>query len=177
MIFSKDKTVAIRVMEKSDLPIVQTWRNSEKIRRYFREYREFSMVQKENWFEQMTKDNRFEMFVIIDCKTKETIGVSGLTYIDWVNRHADVHFYIGKGEVWIDEEFAPKAIKIILDYGFNILDLNKLWAEVYEIDKLKLSFFKTIGFEIDANLREHYYYKGKYHTSHILSILKRHYLK
>ena len=175
MIYSEDKTMAIRAMERADLPLVQTWRNNEKIRRYFREYREFSMSQKENWYENMVKDNRFEMFVIIDCESDEVIGVTGLTYIDWVNGHSDLHFYIGKNEAWIDEEYAPKAIKIILDYGFGILSLNKIWAEVYEIDKLKLSFFKEIGFKIDANLREHYFYQGKYHTSHILSLLKGEY--
>ena len=177
MIYSEDKTVAMRAMERSDLSLVQTWRNNEKIRRNFREYREFSMDQKENWYENMIKDDRFEMFVIIDCKLDEVVGVSGLTYIDWVNRHADVHFYIGKNEAWIDQKYAPKAINIILGYGFNILDLNKIWAEVYEIDKLKLNFFENIGFKIDANLREHYYYNGKYHISHILSILKREYNK
>ena len=177
MIFSEDKTVAIRAMERADLPLVQTWRNNEKIRQYFREYREFSMSQKESWYEDMLKDNRFEMFVVVDCKSDEVVGVTGLTYVDWVNRHADVHFYIGKNEAWIDEEYAPKAIKIILDYGFGILNLNKIWAEVYEIDKLKLSFFKVIGFKIDANLRQHYFYQGKYHTSHILSLLRKDYYK
>ena len=123
----------------------------------------------------MIKDNKFEMFVIIDCANDELIGVTGLTYIDWVNHHADVHFYIGKDNLWIDDIYSPKAIKIILDYGFEILNLNKIWAEIYEIDKQKLKFFDKLGFKIDANLREHYFYKGKYHTSHILSVLKSEY--
>jgi len=175
MIYSNDKSIAIRAMEKSDLPLVKSWRNNDNIRRYFREYREFSSLQKENWYENMVKDNRFEMFVIVDCTKDETVGVTGLTYIDWVNHHADVHFYIGKNESWIDDIFAPKAINIILDYGFGILNLNKIWAEIYEIDDLKLKFFKNIGFSVDANLREHYYYKGEYYTSHILSLLKKDY--
>ena len=47
----------------------------------------------------MISDDKFEMFVIIDCETDEIIGVTGLTYIDWINRHADVHFYIGKDQL------------------------------------------------------------------------------
>lgn len=175
MIYSNDKSIAIRAMEKSDLPLVQSWRNNENIRRYFREYREFSLSQKENWYDNMVKDNKFEMFVIVDCSTNEVIGVTGLTYIDWINHHADVHFYIGKNASWIDDVFAPKAIKVILDYGFGTLNLNKIWAEIYEIDKLKLGFFRKIGFQVDASLREHYYYKGKYYTSYILSLLKKEY--
>ena len=64
-------------------------------------------------------------------------------------------------------------MQLILNYGFKTLNLNKLWAEIYEIDNKKLKFFKSLGFEIDATLREHYYYNGKYYNSHILSLLKR----
>lgn len=175
MILSEDKSVGIRAIEKSDLPLIQSWRNNDEIRRYFREYREFSMTQKENWYEGMLKDNRFEMFAMVDISASKVVGVAGLTYIDWVNRHADVHFYIGEEGAWIDDVYAPKAFKVILDYGFGIMNLNKLWAEIYEIDVKKLAFFQNNGFQIDASLREHYFYKGKYYTSHILSLLRREY--
>ena len=175
MIYNKDKSIAIRAMEKSDLPVVQVWRNDDSIRRYFREYREFSLAQKEQWYESMIQNDKFEMFVIIDCEYQDIIGVTGLTYIDWVNHHADVHFYIGKDSLWIDDVLAPKAFPIILDYGFNTLNLNKIWAEIYDIDTLKLNFFTDRGFKVDASLREHYFFKGKYHTSHILSLLRSEY--
>ena len=71
MIFSEDKSIGIRAIEKSDLPLIQSWRNHEDIRRYFREYREFSMTQKENWYEEMLKDNRFEMFSIEDNEQRK----------------------------------------------------------------------------------------------------------
>ena len=91
------------------------------IRKYFREYRDFSIRQIENWYENMLDDKSFEMFVIIDCKNKnEVVGVTGLTYIDFVNHHADIHFYIGKEGLWIDDYYSPKAIQIILNYGFGI---------------------------------------------------------
>ena len=38
--------IGIRAIEVEDLPLIQTWRNNEKLRRYFREYRDFSMDQK-----------------------------------------------------------------------------------------------------------------------------------
>ena len=65
----------------------------------------------------------------------------------------------------------------MIDYGFKTINMNKLWAEVYEIDNKKLNFYKGLGFKIDASLREHYYHNGKYITSHILSLLKSEYKK
>lgn len=169
----KLENIGIRAIEIEDLTLIQKWRNDEKLRRYFREYREFSLTQKKDWYFKMVNDNRFEMFVIVDLNEDEVIGVTGITYIDWPNKHGDVHFYIGKNSEWIDDIFSPVAIKLILNYGFKILNLNKLWAEIYEIDNKKLKFFKSIGFQVDATLREHYFYNGKYYNSHILSLLRK----
>ena len=172
--------ITLRAIEKEDLPVLQTWRNDENLRKYFREWRDFSLTQKEKWYDQMIFDDRFQMFVIesqdkMFSKKATMLGVAGITYVDWVNRHGDVHFYIGKNGQWIDKTIAPVAFEIILDYGFNILNLNKLWAEIYEIDTKKLDFFQSLGFKIDASLREHYFHNGKYYTSHILSLLRSEY--
>ena len=164
----------LRAIEESDLPIIQTWRNDERLRRYFREYRDFSLPQLNNWYHNMIHDNRFEFF-IIESNDGTPLGITGITYIDWVNRHADVHFYIGHNFEWIDTKYSNKAFKLILNYGFNHLNLNKLWAEIYEIDTKKLEFFKSYLFKTDATLRDHYYYKGQYYNSHILSLLKNEY--
>ena len=155
------ENLGIRAIEIEDLAIIQKYRNDEILRQYFREYREFSLTQIKDWYFNMIKDNRFEMFVIVDLDLDEVVGVTGITYIDWPNKHADVHFYIGK--------------KLILNYGFKTLNLNKLWAEIYEIDIKKLNFFEKKGFKIDATLREHYFFNGKYYNSHILSLLRKEY--
>lgn len=172
MIMSSDKIINLAPIELEDIEVIRMWRNNPNIQKYLREYRLFSKSQKKEWYSNMIKDNRFEMFLIKDNKTSEPVGVCGLTYIDWVNRHADVHLYVGKDETWIDDKYCPKALKMILDYAFGTLNLNKVWAEIYEIDNKKIEFFKNNGFVVDACLREHYYYKGKFYNSYILSLLR-----
>jgi len=167
-----NKNIAIRGIEKEDLPLLQSWRNNEDLRRYFREYRDMSMLLKEDWFEKMTFDNKFEMFMIIDLEKNTPVGATGFTYIDWVNRHCDLHFYIGEEAKWIDEKYAPTAMDLMLVRGFNFLNMNKIWAEIYSIDHKKRNFFKDFGFSIDARLRNHYYYNGEYHDSYIYSLLR-----
>jgi len=169
-----NKYIRLRAIEESDLSKIQTWRNNESLRRYFREYRDFSFNQLESWYHNMISDDRFEFF-IIESLEGESLGVAGLTYIDWVNKHADIHFYIGKDFEWIDDNYSHKAFPIILDYGFNKLNLNKLWAEIYDIDHKKLNFFKSYRFKQDAILRDHYFYDGKYINSNILSLLRHEY--
>ena len=178
--------ISIRCIELEDLPIIQKWRNEESLRKFFREYRDFSITQKKDWYHKILNDNRFEMYAIVeDGKVNDNsycypagnriVGVCGLTNIDWVNRHCDLHFYIGENFKWIDEEYAPQAIKIILKKAFHTFNMNKVWVEIYEIDKKKLDFFKNLNFKVDAELREHYFYEGEYHSSFILSLLKNDY--
>ena len=166
MIYNKDKSMAIRAMEKSDLPIVQVWRNDDSIRRYFREYREFSLAQKEQWYESMIQNDKFEMFVMVS-KADGPVGVCGLTYIDWKNRHADLHFAIYKDQAWIDDKYSNIFYPAVLEYAFNSLGLNKVYVEVYENDKKKINFFTSKGFSLDAKLRNHYFHDGKFWDSYM----------
>ena len=170
-----NQEIHLKAIETKDLDLIKSWRNNESLRRFFREYREFSMTQIENWYFEMIKSKDFEMFLIY--QDKKPVGVTGLTYIDWVNRHADVHFYIGIDGLWIDEKIAPNAINLILDYGFSYLNLNKLWVEIYDIDSKKITFFQERNFKKDAVLRDHYFYDGEYHDSFIFSLLRKDYSK
>ena len=55
--------IVLRAIEEKDLPVLQSWRNDDNLRRYFREWRDFSLKQKKTWYEQMIFDDRFQMFV------------------------------------------------------------------------------------------------------------------
>jgi RimJ/RimL family protein N-acetyltransferase len=78
----KLNNIAIRAIESEDLKIIKEWRNDEDLRRYFREYRDFSKGQIMEWYEGMIHSKDFEMFVIEDLSNDEVVGVTGLTYID-----------------------------------------------------------------------------------------------
>jgi RimJ/RimL family protein N-acetyltransferase len=165
-----NQTINLRAIEISDLELIQRWRNMSSIQPFVREYREMAFKNVENWYNSIV-DNREFMFFIIEDQKKLPIGVAGLTYIDWLNKHADLHLGLYE-KPWGDESYGKITVNMILNYGFNFLNLNKIYAEIYSIDDAKLKLFSNCNFKQDAILREHYYYKGKYQDSHILSILK-----
>ena len=51
-------------------------------------------VQLEDWFTHLQTDQYRLMFKVVDISTSETVGIAGLTSIDFVNRHSDVHFWV-----------------------------------------------------------------------------------
>ena len=150
----------LRPIERSDLPKIQTWRNSQSLTKYFREYRLFSLDQKESWYDSMIKDNRFEFF-IIEAEGKR-LGIAGLTYIDWVSRHADVHFYIGDKNLWIDNAFSPEAFNLILNYGFDKLNLHRIYALIMEKNVASIKCAEAAGFKCEGKIRDYFYKNGIY---------------
>lgn len=176
----KGKKVGLRALEREDLKFLRDWRNNVNFRRNFREVRELSLTDQEKWFEsiQNTKHINF-MFTIVDVKTNEPIGAAGLLYINWINRSADFSFYIGKDDIYIDDgELSTEAVTLLINYGFNNLNLNKIWMELYEFDSKKIDFFtKKFNFKQDGLLRQNCFEDGKYWDSYLISLLSKDYRK
>lgn len=171
----KGKQVGLRAIEKHDLALLRDWRNINSFRKNFREVRELSLSDQEKWFESLQRTTHMNfMFTIVRLKDNKPIGAAGLLYINWINRSADFSFYIGEEEEYIDNEgFALDASKVLIDYGFKNLNLNKIWMELYEFDSKKLIFFKeNFDFQIDGVLRQNCFEDGKYWDSNIISLLR-----
>ena len=170
----KGKHVSLFAVEKEDLQQLRDWRNNPDFRKYFREYRELNMAQQEKWFEEkVVKDNSTLMFSIKRNNDAELLGCCGFVYINWVHRHADLSLYIGWQGAYIDEEgYAEESCRLLLEYGFNELCLNKIWTEIYEFDEKKKALYDKFDFRQDGLLRQNYWYDEKWWDSMILSILK-----
>jgi RimJ/RimL family protein N-acetyltransferase len=170
----RGKRVGLRAIERADLTTLRDWRNIEQFRRCFREVRELNLLNQERWLERISGSANDFMFVISDLGSGDPIGVCGLVYVNWVIRSADVSFYIGKDELYIDDDgLAQEAAELLLTYGFHSINLHKLWTELYEFDAKKITFFtKQLGFKLDGILRDNAFEGGRYHNSHIYSLLE-----
>ena len=172
----KGNLVGLRALEKEDLIHLRDWRNITHFRKHFREVRELSLADQENWFDhlQKTKDRNF-MFGIERLGDGKLIGTCGLLYINWIIRSADYSFYIGEDCAYIDNNgWAKEATNLLLSYGFHTLNLNKIWMELYEFDKKKIDFFiNEFDFKQDGILRDNCFENGKYWDSVLISILKQ----
>ncbi|MBQ6098508.1 MAG: GNAT family N-acetyltransferase [Methanobrevibacter sp.] len=170
------KFVGLRAIEHEDLHKFLEWRNKPELRKNFREYKELSFSNQENWFNNIVlKSPNNVMFAIVNLEDNELIGACGLNYIDWVNRNADLSIYIGLNGVYIDDVFAPDATKLLLDYGFDELNLHRIYVEIYDIDLKKQKLLEDLDFNFDGLLRETHWTEGKWCNSLFYSILKSEY--
>lgn len=173
----KGELLGLRSVETTDLEILRDWRNNPSFRKNFRESRELNMFNQQAWLEKTNKSPNDFMFVFERLKDGVLLGAGGLLYINWINRAADFSFYIGFENLYIDNlGYSDEATSLLLNYGFCNLNLNKIWMELYEFDKMKLDFFTNkFNFKVDGCLRENCFEEGKYWNSYIISLTKKDY--
>lgn len=165
--------VGLRAIEREDLEQLLIWRNKPEFRQYFREYRELSWENQVSWYEDIVlKDLRTRMFSIIERSSGRLLGAAGLCYIDAINRNADFSIYIGADDLYIDDHLAPDAGRILLKYGFEELNLHRVWSEIYDIDHAKQRLFDTLGFTLDGRHRESHWTEGRWVDSLFYGLLE-----
>src|SRR5699024_6852821 len=95
------------------------------------------------WY-QSIKDRRDRYDAVI-CFDNEPVGLIGLLSIDYSAKNAEYYIVMGNDK-FKGKGIAYEASKLILEYAFNNLELNKvyLFTEVKNVPAQKL--FEKIGF-------------------------------
>lgn len=142
MIIAEYMDVTLREFEESDIPLKVEWINNPANNKFLH-YELPARVDKTiKWFHE--KDNTKR----IDCTIEYNgipVGVIGLLQIDKVNSKAE--YYITIGDTSFKRKgIATKATKAIIDYGFNILKLHKIYLTVDSRNEGAIKLYKKFGF-------------------------------
>lgn len=164
--------IRLRALEREDLPQLRDWRNQDSMRLYFREYRLLNMVNQCDWFESMSRDRNTEMFGI-ETRTAdwELIGVCGLCYINWVDRHAEVSIYIGSPD-YRRQGCATETLEQLKQRAFLEFGLHRLWAEIYVYNVASVCLFEKCGFVREGIRKEHHFHDGKFHDCLLYGLVR-----
>lgn len=109
-------------------------------------------------------------FSVLEIKTDKLIGMVNLHGVDHINRRAFLGIVIGEKEYW-NRGFGTEAIKLILDYGFNILNLHNIGLGVIAFNEQAIACYRKVGFKEAARKRKSKIMMGKTHDVVIMDIL------
>ena len=166
----KGKNVSFRSLEKNDLGLLKDWRNSENMRKTTREFRLLNMINQENWFENLYLNTPPKDIMFGVIQKNKLIGVTGLTYIDWKNKHEEISIYLTLKN-WQRTKQANETIKMIKKYAFDELNLHRLWVEIFAIATENRALFKRMKFQEEGVLKDKLWRKGKWWDSVIYSTI------
>lgn len=104
-----------------------------------------------------TDKNNIHFAIVTD--KDEYVGTVSLKNINLIDRNAEYAIAIHK-EFW-GAEFASFATDNIIDYGFNKLNLNKIYLNVISNNIRANKFYEKYGFIFEGTFKDHMFLNGK----------------
>jgi len=123
------------------------------------------------WTKSFSQSDKYFFIYFNDDKF---IGYCGLDKFHPINRTAEISLLIGM--TFTRQGIGREAVKFLLHYGFDLLNLNLIFGEVY-LTTTNSKFWLKQGFKKEAILRHRKYWKGKYYNSMVFSITQKEYQK
>lgn len=120
------------------------------------------------YFEE-SKNNTYNFF-IITIDNDKLIGTVGLENYDSINRTATLGIFIGDKE-YRNNGYGTEAIKLVLDYGFNYLNLNNIKLDLMSFNDRALKCYQKCGFREYGRRRKCKFINGKYYDCIEMDIL------
>ena len=103
-----------------------------------------TLESEKQYFEE-TIDKNYNFF-IVTLDDDKLIGTVGLEKFDAINRTATLGIFIGDKE-YRSQGYGTEAIKLILDYGFNYLNLNNIKLDLMSFNERALKCYQKCGFK------------------------------
>ncbi len=129
----------------------------------------FSYEAEKAWFDNKVKSKDY-MLSIVTLKDDEVVGNIELQSIDSVNREATLGILIGE-EKNRNKGYGTEAISLLLDYGFNYLNLNNISLTVLACNDRAKRCYEKVGLKEFGRKRKCKFVNGKYYDLIYMDIL------
>lgn len=134
-----------------------------------------SVESEREWIQNSLKNNEY-VFGIVDLKNDQLIGNCGIHDINAKDRTAIVGIFIGEEENR-SNGYGTETLGLLLDYGFNYLNLNNIMLSVMSFNERAIGCYKKVGFKEIGRRRQCYFLNGKYYDEIYMDILKEEFKK
>lgn len=110
------------------------------------------------------------MFGIELKEDKLFIGTIAVYLVDWHN--STCHVGISIGPEHQGKGYGTDAMKVLLDFIFNYMNVNKVKLQVFGYNKKAIRSYEKCGFSIEGTLKEELFRFGKYHDIFVMGLLR-----
>jgi len=168
------KLVGLRPLETEDVFVLFKWFNDERVLENLGADNMFfatSLEEERLVVESMIRDHRSQFLIIHRLEDHEPVGIIGLAGLDERNASAELRIVIGEVGAW-DQGLGTDAVQVILEHGFNVRNLHRIWLRVLEYNKRALRCYEKCGFQMEGRVRQEMYHKGAWRDAYRMSILE-----
>lgn len=114
-------------------------------------------------------NNKIAMFAIVDKDSQQLIGLINLN-LSLPFKRGELAYWIGK-HYW-GKGYGTEAAKALLEYGFNSLKLNKIFAASFTSNPGSWKIMEKIGLKYEGTLKQHVARFGQFYDLTYYGLLK-----
>jgi acetyltransferase len=115
--------------------------------------------------------NGDKCFAIVLLENDKLLGNCSIYIKDKMRFSGEIGIFIGDSNYRFNG-YGREALNLLLDYGFNYLNLDNIHLEVISFNEIAINCYKNVGFRETYRCRENYFLNGKYYDTIYMKILK-----
>lgn len=168
--------ISLRPIKVEDTDMVLKWRNSLNVKSNFLYSEEITKNMHMDWIENKIKKGLVDQFIIYTNHEKKDIGSIYLRDIDHKAKSAEYGIFIGENE-FLNKGYGTEASKLILEYAFRSLNLNKVKLRVLSDNIVAIKSYLKLGFKIEGIFKDEVMKNNELKDIIFMAILRRDYIK
>jgi ribosomal-protein-alanine N-acetyltransferase len=128
------------------------------------------------YVEQRINNPSIAFFTIRVNDTNEHIGNIKLEMQDAKAKVSDLGLLVGNRNYW-GKGIGLEACKLAITYGFEEMQLRKIYLAVYENNPSAKKIYEKLGFKMEGTLRKHISVNGEFYDKHFMGLFKNEFIK
>ncbi len=163
--------IQLKPLEWKDWKTYLAWVNEPGIMQLIDRYLPVSELEHQDFYRKLLKD-KTQIFFAVKTPAGKFLGVCALKHLDLKNRKAELYICLnGKGVR--GRGLGQQAVGALLDYGFETLNLNRIYLYTPAFNKAALACYRRCGFKTEGVLKEDLFSGGRYHDAVRMAFLRR----
>ncbi|MCZ7646951.1 MAG: GNAT family N-acetyltransferase [Planctomycetota bacterium] len=167
--------IYLRPLSKEDVPQILTYLNDGEVARTLNWHRPLTKEAEEQWLDKVLVDERQTVLAIALKENDRFLGGTGLRPGLEKDRRAEFGIYIGAKEEW-NKGYGTEATRLIVGYGFETLNLNRIYLHVFACNRGGIRAYEKAGFIKEGVLRQNAYFEGRYQDTLVMGLLREEWL-
>ena len=132
-----------------------------------------TLESEKKWLEENTSTNNYN-FSIVKKENNELIGNCSFHDLDRTYGNATVGVFIGEEENR-GKSYGMEALKLLISYGFDYLNLNNIMLNVYSFNESAIKCYKKVGFKEIGKRRNAVMIKNKRYDIIYMDLIREEY--
>ncbi len=163
--------IILREISLKDTENIVKWRNQENVRKHFVYQELFTKESHEEWMKTMVSTGKVAQFIIHSTKENQDVGSVFLRDICPIHQKAEFGIFIGE-DVARGKGYGTVAAKCILQFGFQTLNLHKIFLRVFANNQQAIASYKKAGFKVEGTMKDDVFINGSFHDMVFMGILQ-----